>query len=225
MSTETENETTLEDAVDPKSTDTSTETTTETDKPVDDPKEVKKEEPQVPLSALKSVRGELKTLKEDFARATATPEEVPDITTDPEGYQKYMNAKLAATQEDARLNMSEALARSQHTDDVVDEALEALQKLNSKEVNDRVGRAKSPWDEMVKWYKESADMLLMQSDPEAYKEKLKAEIIAELKGNPKPDSGGKPGSKPDAPSIADVTSGKDAEDAFTPTTLAEALPD
>ncbi len=220
MSTET-NTTTLEDAVDGKSTDTSTDIKTPAETPVEEQKEETPEEQKVPLSALKSIRGELRDVKEALARATAVPEEIPDITTDPEGYQKYMDAQLATTREDARLDMSEAMARSQYTDDVVDEALQALQNLNSKEVNDRVGRAKSPWDEMVKWHKESADMLLMQSDPEAYKEKMKAEIIAELKGE-KPKVGkDKPKPTGKGPSLADITSGKEGDEKpFTPTSLA-----
>lgn len=152
--------------------------------PVDAAKpEAKPEEQHVPLAALKEVRSENRTLKqrlsdiEALLQAQAKPQ-APDPIADPEAHSAFLMQQMAEAQANTIAEISERFARSQHGDELVDEALDAAQKAG---IVDQFRGKKDPWGDLAKWHKAEKAKAEIGDDPVAYKARLKAELLAELK--------------------------------------------
>lgn len=145
--------------------------------------EAKPEEPHVPLAALKEVRSENRTLKqrlsdiESMLQAQAKPQ-APDPIADPEAHSAFLMQQMAEAQANTIAEISERFARSQHGDELVDEALDAAQKAG---IVDQFRGKKDPWGDLAKWHKAEKAKAEIGDDPVAYKARLKAELLAELK--------------------------------------------
>lgn len=145
--------------------------------------EAKPEEPHVPLAALKEVRSENRMLKqrlsdiETLLQAQTRPQ-APDPIADPEAHSAFLMRQMAEAQANTIAEISERFARSQHGDELVDEALDAAQ--NAGIVDQFRGR-KDPWGDLAKWHKAEKAKAEIGDDPVAYKARLKAELLAELK--------------------------------------------
>lgn len=143
----------------------------------------KPEEPHVPLAALKEVRSENRTLKqrlsdiEALLQAQAKPQ-APDPIADPEAHSAFLMQQMAEAQANTIAEISERFARSQHGDELVDEALDAAQKAG---IVDQFRGKKDPWGDLAKWHKAEKAKAEIGDDPVAYKARLKAELLAELK--------------------------------------------
>lgn len=149
------------------------------------------EQKHVPLAALQEARGENRTLKERLAHIekmiaqNATPNQpapkVPDIYAEPEAYQGYIQQQLSMVQANTIAEMSERFARTQHGEDVVNEAFETAK---SQGLIDRFRGSRDPWGDLVKWHKTQKVAAEIGDDPEQWRakerEKLKREIQAEL---------------------------------------------
>lgn len=154
-------------------------------------------EPQtVPLAALKEAREENRTLKSRFTGVEAElaslkgviaslqqPQQQPkpDLYQDPEGYAHSIEAKVAARMANAEAEMSERFARQAHGDALVEEAFEAAKALGAV---DQFKGKRDPWGELVKWHKTQKAAAEIGGDPEAWRqrerERIKAELQAEL---------------------------------------------
>lgn len=152
--------------------------------PAAEPKpEAKPEEQHVPLAALKEVRSENRTLKqrlsdiEAMLQAQVRPQ-APDPIADPEAHSAFLMQQMAVAQANTIAEISERFARSQHGDDLVDEALEAAQKAG---VVDQFKGRKDAWGDLAKWHKAEKAKAEIGDDPVAYKARLKAELLAELR--------------------------------------------
>lgn len=80
-----------------------------------------------------------------------------------------------------RLNMSEIVARQQHGDETVSAATEAFMQAAAQ--NPALGmdlqRQANPYGFVVNWHKQQSILAEIGNDPAAYRERLRAEIMAE----------------------------------------------
>lgn len=153
--------------------------------------EPKAQEPQaetepkdIPYAVFKSTRDDYKAQLEELKRVVAEaqrpkPEPVkpPDMYEDPEGYQRFQYQQTQNAVLSARADLSEIMAAETHGQEAVDAAFEAAKAAGE------VGRfinSKHPYGDMVKWHKQQQVVQEIGTDPVAYREKIKAEIMAEL---------------------------------------------
>lgn len=152
-----------------------------------DPEPEKPDPVMVPLAALHETRDENKALKraiEDLQRRMEPKQEevkAPDILDDQEGYNGFIQQRISMATMNARLDMSEGLARDSYGDDAVNAALEAAKAAG---VATSFADQKHPWGAMVKWHEKQLKMAEIGDDPDGWRErereKLKAELQAEL---------------------------------------------
>lgn len=119
----------------------------------------------------------------------------PDFWEDPNA---FVRAPVTALQEqlqqqiqEVREHFSKSSAIREHGADVVKAAEEAVNAALSQlppehQAQMRAARAKDldPYSEMVTWHKKRQAAAEVGDDPAAYRERLKAEILAEMQGNP-----------------------------------------
>ena len=172
--------------------------------------EPQRPETTVPLAALQSERAENRSLKsqipvlqqkidqltEIVQRATAPRPEPIDPVADPERFSAMMQSQIAAVASNTRAEMSERFARDKYGDDAVEEAFSAAQTAG---VVDQFRGQKDPWNELVKWHKSAKVAQEIGNDPDAYKARLKAEIMQELQSAGQVGASVKP---PAAPTLA-----------------------
>lgn len=149
----------------------------ETPQPKEEPKEQ-----TVPLAALQAEREEkrgLKTRLDQIERylAQQNQQPTPSLRDDPEGYMSAFAQQLAARDANLAAEMSERFARTQHGDEVVNEAFEAAEAANAL---DQFKGKKDAWGDLVKWHKSQKAMKEIGDDPAAYRERLRQELMAEL---------------------------------------------
>ncbi len=115
------------------------------------------------------------------AEAKLAPKAEDDISvfSDEEGYNRQQGEKLESALRNSELNMSEAFAQEVFGDEVVAEATEWMKTegFKSPHVVAQFHGAKLPFHEAVKMFRAEKDRL----NPEAFKAKLKAEILEEIK--------------------------------------------
>lgn len=199
----------------------------ETPEAVETPAAEKPETPQtVPLPALIEAREKAAALRaenealrrqQQAAQPKPEPEAMPDPVTDPEAFAAYQDRRYQAALENQRLNMSESLAREQHGDAVVDEAFKALQGAGEAD-KASVLRSGSPWHAVVKWHQQQKAAAEI-GDPATLKERLRAEILAELQAE---QAAKTPAAAP-PPSLAHQSSATVPSGGFTGPTPLEAI--
>lgn len=106
--------------------------------------------------------------------------------------------------------MSEATSRrfavAEHGQDSVTDAYAAIESRfragdpNAMGEYRRIMSSGDPWGELVKWHKRESAVAEMGTDPAAYREKLKAQILAEL-GQSAPQPQASNGAAPAAPNL------------------------
>lgn len=143
----------------------------------DDPK-------TVPLPTFLALRDKLKELESKVeARPKPEPEKLPprpDIFEDPQGAAAW-DARFIHMRD---LNRSERLARREYGADFVDEAYNAAVAAGMAQ---QFAQSQFGWEDMAEWHKKNVEAAKAQEvaseigDPAAYKEKLRAEIMAEVK--------------------------------------------
>lgn len=125
----------------------------------------------------------------------------PDFFTDPDAAFNARMQPLELRAENARLDMSEMLARDKFGDAAVDAALQvALQTgANRQFLNPKI---KHPYAELVKWHESTKVYQEIGPDPKQYRDKLETEIrakvLAELKAGGTQPQPKFPGSLADA---------------------------
>lgn len=169
--------------------------------------EAKVEEQLVPLAALKEARSEIKSLKAAVSRidhleralAQRSAQPVPDPISDPEAHSAFLLQQVQAAQANTIAEMSERFARREFGDDLVNEALEAAQQAG---MIDQFRGRKDAWGDLAKWHKAEKAKAEIGDDPEAYKARLKAELLAELKSETAARSVQPPASLAGQPNLA-----------------------
>lgn len=137
--------------------------------------------PHVPVAALKAERAKRQQLEREIEELRAKapvpePAKIPNPAEDPEGYHRAIQ-DVAFNE---RCNMSEMMAREKHPD--MDEKFAIFQEAAKADptLGARLRTQPHPWE----WvYQQAVKMEAMKEigdDPQAFRERLKAEIMAEL---------------------------------------------
>lgn len=151
------------------------------------PKAEADEPKTVPLPTFLAQRDELKELKQKVEALTkqqpkpqAEMPKRPDPFEDPEGAAAWDAQRVHIRD----LNRSERMARREYGDDFVEEAFQAAQAAG---LAAEFGKSQFGWEDMAEWHKQTVEAQKAKSlaseigDPAAFKEKLRAEVLAELK--------------------------------------------
>lgn len=119
------------------------------------------------------------------------PQEPPDIFTDPEAWFQYKRdqeiAPVIQQIQAARLEDARAVASVVYGDDTVKAAEQAFNELAKRGGVDpveyqRIQSSPNPFRAAVEWHKRNSILSEIGNDPSAYRERIKAEILAELGG-------------------------------------------
>ena len=112
-------------------------------------------------------------------KAFETPESDVSIFEDEKGFVEKQERKTQEALRNTALNMSEAFAESVYGEEKVAAAKQWMQTegIKSPYALDRFNAAKLPYHEIVKMFDDD----MARRDPEAYKAKLREEVLAELK--------------------------------------------
>jgi hypothetical protein len=146
---------------------------------------------QAATGELQSMRDELNQLRGRLeAQPVQQPQQqrapqIPNPATDPEGYHAFMQSQQAAEMQNTQLNMSEMMVRQSLGDEAVNEAFSALSQHPQRDLlMSQFRQTTHPWGQMVSWYKQQKLVTEIGDDPEAYKLKLKEELLAEMRQTP-----------------------------------------
>lgn len=127
----------------------------------------------------------------------------PDIFDDPRGFVHREIAPLAQGQQAMREQFSQMLAVEKFGADKVDAAYKAFADEAGKNPAlqyeyERIMASAHPYGELIAWHEKNAVIREIGADPAAYREKLKAELLAEIQssGQPSPQ-----GNSPAAPAV------------------------
>ncbi len=133
------------------------------------------------LAALTAMRAELRELK---AKPEPEPVKLPDVIDDPNGYAQTLQSQFQHQLQNERLNMSEAISREKHGDDVINAAMEAIKASGDQATHQQILANPMPYEALVKWHKQQQFQQQVGSDPEAFmakeRERIKAEVMAEI---------------------------------------------
>jgi len=143
--------------------------------------------PTVPRKALEDERrkrqeyeAKLREIEQAQKRKPA-----PDPVVDPKGFASHVQRDTQMQLLNERMNMSEQLVRSAHGNEAVDAATRAFIEEARKDtaLHARMLRQQNPYQFVMDWHKRE-QTLAEVGDLDAYKKKLREEILAEAKGNP-----------------------------------------
>lgn len=146
----------------------------------------------VPISALLDERDKRKAMEERVRQyeSQQIPEEPPHYPADPRELFGYVEDMIEERLFDATLNQSEAIARRNHGDDIVNEAQAAYRQAmdaNPHLFAELRGQA-DPYEHVVRWHKQQKAFSEIGKDPDAWAEaqrqRIREELLAELQGRP-----------------------------------------
>jgi hypothetical protein len=138
--------------------------------------EPKAEEPKsemVPASVVAELRRELRELKQ---RPQQPPQKAPDYLDNPQAYTQFLQSQAQQLAQNAKLDLSEDIARSTHGDDTVDAAFQALQASGDALAYQKIMQTRNPWDSLVKWHREQEVVREIGGDLNGWAQKKEAEI-------------------------------------------------
>lgn len=174
---------------------------------------------KVPYQALKAEREKRQRLEqrlrelEQAEKGQKSEGEAPDPLEDPKGWEKKQQERLEQQILNERFNTSEMFARQQYGEREIDEAVEAFKELAAKDATlaAKMRANPHPYGFVMETVKKERMLSEIGSDPVAYREKLKAEILAELQQQKPPAT-----EKPQAPpSLAKQPSASKREPEWT----------
>lgn len=177
-------------------------------------KEEPREAQRIPVKALEDERRKRQDLERQLQEMQkriagpprqdpqAPPPQQPDWFVEPERAAQHMMAQMEERRLNDRANMSERIAVRTHGAELVEEAKRAA-------IEAGVGRyffvnSADPYDDLITWHRKQKFVSEIGDDPEAYKQRLREELMAELgQGNPQPPPSAvpppAPGARPKAP--------------------------
>jgi hypothetical protein len=144
-------------------------------------------ERHVPLAALEAERKGRQDWKEKALRLEGQLEAL-NRSQQSQGTQQQTQQQLDPIQVmeqrmlHQNLNFSERMARKEYGAELVDKAFEKFQELakSNPTLHQQVMSSADPWDAVVQEYKKAALLEEVGTDPNAYREKVRAELLAEL---------------------------------------------
>jgi hypothetical protein len=108
----------------------------------------------------------------------AQPQGLPDAYDDPQGFQAAIQQQIEQAQHQTRLQMSEMMARQAHGAETWEAANQWLHQNPS--VVQQLTQSQDPCGDAVKEYKRHQAMQEIGDDPQAYRERVEAEIRERL---------------------------------------------
>lgn len=127
-------------------------------------------------------QAQLAEMERRIQAAQNPPQPPPDAFTDPEGWQKHIQATFAEQLAHERANMSELRARDKWGDETVNSALKAA---ISENLGPRFMQMRDPYGALINWHKQATALQKIGPDPEAYEkqveERIRAKVLEELK--------------------------------------------
>lgn len=126
----------------------------------------------------------------------------PDMFEDPEAYQRHQQQQVQSGFWNQTLNTSEMVARSQHGAEVVEAATQAFMEAaqSNPGLQHELRAQQHPYQFVIDWHKRQQVLEQVGTDPEAYKAKIREEIMAELQGSKPAQQSAPPKSVVSAPS-------------------------
>lgn len=181
------------------------------------PEPEKPEQHMVPVSVVKELRDEIRSLK--AAQPKPEPVPLPDVLDNPEGFAGHIQNQVQEAVRHATFNMSRAQAVREHGEDAVAEAEASLDR-NSPEFNAIVNSGDPYWSLMQHVQKQQA-MAEIGDDPAAFR----ARVIAEERAKWEAEMAAKQVKGTEAPpSLASTPNiGARSGPAWSPTSLEAAL--
>lgn len=162
--------------------------------------------------------------QQQFQQPVQTPP--PDFYENPAGFVEHLQGQFAQqltafqqnmqlVQMDQRAEISENFNRQRHGDETVDKAIALLDAEARRNPQQGKGyyqhflQQRDPFGSLVDWYKKNAALAEFGADPQSYRDKIKQEVLAELKGGQSP-TGARPAAAAPAQtrfptSLADAT--------------------
>lgn len=165
--------------------------------------------PPAALAAIKDERKKRQALRDELnqlkGRLEAQPApqqqqqrqnqpQIPNPQTDPAGYHNFMQSSIGqqiqAMEASNRLQSSRMFATQQHGAELVtaaEQAFHGMQQANPTQyqaLQQAFGTSPDPIGEVVRWHKQQTLLSEIGDDPEAYKLKLKEQLMAEMGANP-----------------------------------------
>lgn len=141
----------------------------------------------------------------------APEQQKPDFFADPDAaIEAAIQARLApvmADQSHIREQLSQQFAVQHHGAETVSAARAEIERRVNENPDamkgefQRIMSSGNPWNELVKWHKKESALKEFGEDPVAYRERLKAELLEEMKGTA-PAAAAAPGSALVAPGAA-----------------------
>lgn len=139
---------------------------------------------------------------------------VPDVFADPDGYAKHFDRAVQERVSKVALDFDLKLAEVKHGETfgkAWDAFMGSVQTGQNPALYHQVMNAPSPGEAIVDWFKSEQVKREVGADPASYKERLRAEILAELQGTNQPPAVPQP-----------VTNGAAAAPAVMPSNFADA---
>ena len=156
-----------------------------TPEPAETPEPAKLEDPapSAQSEAEKGLLGVVRTLRQQNRDLEAklsqqSPEPVPDMFEDPQGFQQHVTKSAEQLVSGRILEQSKFLATREFGEEVVDEALAYFD--DHPEQSHRLMNHPSPMHAAVEFVKAQKIAQEIGNDPAAYREKVRAEIRAEI---------------------------------------------
>ena len=174
----------------------------------------------VPHKAIAEARSENRALKEQLAAIKAqqdalmgtvgrafapAPPQAPDWFQDPDAALRDRISPIEQALAQQREQMSQLMAEEKHGREAVSAAMQAIQDEVDRnpaarfEVQ-RMMQSPHPYGALVEWHKQRSVLSEIGTDPAAYRERLKAEILAEINATGVVPQAGTSAAKPALPS-------------------------
>lgn len=120
-------------------------------------------------------------------QAPAQAQQAPDIFDDPNAFVDHGIRQAINPIQQQLFHNARLIAGVVHGQESVEAAVQAFDQLGNTGQLDpaeyqRIMSSPNPYDEAVKWHKRKTALDEIGSDPASYKERLKAELLAELQG-------------------------------------------
>lgn len=117
-----------------------------------------------------------------------TEQSPPDPVDDPDGWRQWNQQTVEQLAFNERLNTTELLAREKHGDEAVDAAVEWAKTEAQKRpaLAQEIQSARNPYGKLMELHRQSQFLSEVGDDPDAYKQKLREELLKELQTRQKP---------------------------------------
>lgn len=118
---------------------------------------------------------------QEFMRQQPQPKpQYVDPLDDPEGFNKSLDSRINDVAFKTTLTISERFARQEHGAETVDATNAWLMEPSNAHILQQAKTSADPWGDAVKAYKRAQVMSEIGEDPQAYRERIRAEIREQL---------------------------------------------